>query len=200
MQHDHVWQAAERALIAGDDTTLDTLLRRHRELFEEEQPPARPGGLTPDYEGGDARAVIVRNHCFTDWPAFERFRDELRQDASPVARFEAAADAIVAGDLAVLDRLLTADPALVQARSSRTHRSALVHYIAANGVEYFRQRTPVNIVAIANRVLDTGADIDAKVDMYGGNCTTLDLFATSIFPVLTGVLADGLQVLVDRGA
>jgi hypothetical protein len=36
--------------------------------------------------------------------------------------------------------------------------------------------------------------------MYGGNCTTLDLFATSIFPVLTGVLADGLQVLVDRGA
>jgi ankyrin repeat protein len=124
----------------------------------------------------------------------------LRRDGSPLARFEAAADAIVAGDLATLDRLLTGDPALVHARSPRTHRSALVHYVAANGVEYFRQRTPANIVAVANRVLDAGADINATADLYGGNATTFGLFATGIMPVLAGVLEDGLQLLIDRGA
>jgi hypothetical protein len=200
MQHADTWTAAERALIAGDDATLDTLLRQHAELFATGHPPARAGGLAPDYQGGDARAVIARNHLFETWPAFETFRDELRRDGSSIARFEAAADAIVTGDLATLDRLLTEDPTLVQARSPRTHRSALVHYVAANGVEYFRQRTPANLVAIANRLLDAGADINATADMYGGNATTVGLFATSILPVLAGVLEDGLQLLLDRGA
>jgi hypothetical protein len=200
MQHADVWEAAERALIAGDETTLDALMRQHTALFADGQPPAHAGGLSPDYQGGDARAVIIRNHFFETWPAFETFRDELRRDGSALARFEAAADAVVAGDLATLDRLLTADPALVHARSPRTHRSALVHYIAANGVEYFRQRTPANIVAVANRLLDAGADINATADMYGGDATTFGLFATSILPVLAGVLEDGLQLLLDRGA
>jgi hypothetical protein len=200
MQHADVWTAAERALIAGDDATLDALLRQHAELFATAHPPARAGGLAPDYQGGDARAIIVRNHLFETWPAFETFRDELRRDGSSSARFEAAADAIVTGDLATLDRLLTEDPTIVQARSPRTHRSALVHYVAANGVEYFRQRTPANMVAVANRLLDAGADINATADMYGGNATTAGLFATSILPVLAGVLEDGLQLLLDRGA
>jgi hypothetical protein len=194
------WSAAERALIAGDDTTLDALLRQHVDLFATEQPPARAGGLAPDYDGGDARAIILRTHFFETWPAFETFRDELRREGSAIARFEAAADAIVTGDLVTLDRLLTEDPTLVHARSPRTHRSALVHYVAANGVEYFRQRTPPNIVAVAHRVLDAGADVNATADMYGGNATTFGLFATSILPVLAGVLDEGLQSLLDRGA
>src|SRR5688572_13235007 len=126
MQHTDVWVAAERALIAGDDGVLESLLGQHAELFKDSHPPAPPGGLTPSYDGGDARTIIVRNHSFDDWPAFATFRDELRRDGSAVARFEAAADATVAGDVASLDRLLIEDPTLVHARSTRKHRSALM--------------------------------------------------------------------------
>ena len=37
-------------------------------------------------------------------------------------------------------------PELIRQRSSREHRSTLLHYVSANGIEDFRQRTPPNIV------------------------------------------------------
>ena len=47
-------------------------------------------------------------------------------------------------------------------------RATLLHYVAANGVEGYRQLTPPNAVAIADALLDAGADVDALADMYGG--------------------------------
>ena len=72
----------------------------------------------------------------------------LRRTGSPVARFEVAADAIVAGKIRTLQRLLREDPKLARARSMREHRSTLLHYVSANGVEDFRQKTPKNIVDV----------------------------------------------------
>ncbi len=114
--------------------------------------------------------------------------------------FEAAADAIAAGDAETLQRLLHDDPSLVRERSPRPHRSTLLHYVAANGVEDSRQRTPGNIVEITDILLDAGAEINAESEAYGGGSTALALAATSCHPERAGVQLALLQRLIDRGA
>lgn len=114
--------------------------------------------------------------------------------------FESAVDAIVAGDAATLKKLLRTNPELVRARSEREHRSTLLHYVSANGVEDFRQKTPKNIVEIAKILLEAGADVDAESDAYGGGCTTLGLVATSVHPEKAGVQIPLLKLLLEYGA
>lgn len=124
----------------------------------------------------------------------------MARAASAVSHFESAADAIVAGDAATLERILREHPELIHARSTREHRSTLLHYSAANGVENYRQKTPANAVRIAEMLLDAGAEVDAEADMYGGRCTTLGLAATSVHPEVAGVQNALMQLLIDRGA
>jgi len=124
----------------------------------------------------------------------------LKDGRSALARFELAVDAIVAGDAPTLEKLLRDEPTLVRARSTRHHHSTLLHYLGANGVEGYRQRTPKNAVQIAGILLNSGAEIDAVADMYGGGCTTLGLVATSIHPKAAGVLHELIDVLLSHGA
>jgi hypothetical protein len=119
---------------------------------------------------------------------------------SPVSKFESAVDAIVGGDAATLERLLLENPELVRARSTREHRSTLLHYVSANGVEDFRQRTPKNIVEIAKLLLAAGADVNAESDAYGGRSTALGLTATSVHPEAAGVQLPLMELLIDNGA
>jgi Ankyrin repeats (many copies) len=116
------------------------------------------------------------------------------------AQFERAADAIVTGDIDTLGRLLRANPRLVHLRSSREHRSTLLHYVSANGVEGYRQKTPKNIVEIAELLLGAGARVDAEADVYNASCTTLGLVATSAPPQQAGVQRALMQLLLDHGA
>jgi len=147
-----------------------------------------------------AQFVIARSEGFTSWPKFTKHLQQLAESKSPTSQFEAAADAIANGDMELLKRLLRQHPALVRARSAREHGAALLHYVSANGVEGFRQKTPKNIVAIAKLLLDAGAEVDATCYVYGGDCTTLGLTATSVHPENTGVMNDLLALLLDRGA
>src|SRR6266852_5255967 len=175
-----VWTRAEKALVDGDVATLDALLARHGDLLR--NGPVQSswwGGLAPDYSKGDARAIIAREHDFESWDQFAAVAKAMKDARSPVAQFEAAVDAIIVGDIATLKRLLRANPSLVRARSTRIHHSTLLHYVGSNGVEGFRQRTPKNIVRVAEVLLDAGADINAPADMYGGGSDTLGLAATS---------------------
>ena len=195
-----IWKAAHNAVLRGDASTLEQLLRENRKLFRTEQPPPYPSSsLAPDYSTGRARAILTGAHQFGSWPQFARFQKELARKSSPVAQFEAAVDAIVDGKAGTLSRLLRANPDLVHARSARKHRATLLHYVGANGVEDFRQRTPTNAPRIAEMLLKAGADVDAVADIYGGS-TTLELAATSIHPANAGVLEDLVGVLVQHGA
>jgi len=119
---------------------------------------------------------------------------------NPPSTFEQAVDAIVAGDLRTLERALLDVPELIRARSTREHQATLLHYVAANGVEDERQKTPPNIVRIAEFLLDSGADVNATAAMYGGKATTIGLAATSIHPEKAGVQEALMQLLLDRGA
>lgn len=113
--------------------------------------------------------------------------------------FERAVDAIIDGDAATLKELLHRHPALITERSERDHHATLLHYTAANGVEDYRQRTPSNIVEIAEILLQAGAEVDAIGDMYGGS-STLGLAATSVHPERAGVQKDLIDLLLRYGA
>jgi len=147
-----------------------------------------------------AQFFIARGHGFASWPKFAEHVEALARVNSPVAKFEEAVDAIVAGDREILEKLLRENPELAWARSTREHRSTLLHYVSANGVEDFRQKTPRNIVEIAAALLDAGADVNAESEAYGGGSTTLGLVATSVHPEQAGVQIALLQALLDRGA
>ena len=195
------WESAQRAVIAGDVATLERLLREHPKLFGKvEPPPYVPSGPGPHYVGA-AESIIAREQHFESYAEFAKHVETLKREPdSPVARFEAAVDAVITGDVATLERMLELDPELVRARSTRKHHATLLHYVGANGVEGFRQKTPQNAVAITELLLKAGAEVDAAADMYGGGSTTLGLVATSIHPLLAGVQIALLETLLAHGA
>lgn len=114
--------------------------------------------------------------------------------------FERAVDAIVSGDAALLDSLLAENRELVRARSERPHRATLLHYIAANGVEDERQKTPKNAVEIAEMLLRAGAEADATAWMYGGEQVTMCMLVSSVHPAKAGVQVALVDTLADFGA
>jgi hypothetical protein len=148
----------------------------------------------------DAQFVIARAHGFLSWPKFVTHLESLARASSPVSAFEAAASAIVAGDVTTLGRLLHEHPELIRVRSMREHRATLLHYVSANGVEGYRQISPKNIAEITKILLAAGADVDAEADVYGGRCTALGLVATSAPPFSAGVQRAVIDVLLNHGA
>src|SRR6266852_448667 len=157
-------------------------------------PRAKKSGLA------EAQLIIAREHGFESWLKFAAHINQIASSHSPVSTFELAVDAIVTGDVATLTSLLRLHPDLVCARSTRRHHATLLHYVGANGVEDYRQKTPGNIVAIATLLLDAGAVVDATADAYGRGDTTLMLAATSIHPFRAGVLTPLIDLLIERGA
>jgi ankyrin repeat protein len=154
----------------------------------------------------DARLALARWYEFQDWQRLEEYVASVQQPG-PIARFERAVEAVIDGDTRELKRLLAEDPELVRARSTRVndfdppmHRSTLLHYLAANGVEGYRQRSPKNAAEVAKVLLEAGADPNALSSAYGGQCTTLALLVSSTPPADAGVQVPLVETLIDHGA
>jgi ankyrin repeat protein len=96
--------------------------------------------------------------------------------------------------------MLEADPSLIRARSMRRYHATLLHYIAANGVEGSRQRTPANAVGVAKLLLERGAEADALADMYDHRCTTMSMLVSSAHPAKAGLQAKLAETLIAHGA
>lgn len=193
----------ERQLrLRGEPPSPETAARIAREAEAIERPwrALRKKRSAEGCSLADAQFFLAREHGFLSWPKFAQHVRSLENAQSPVANFEAAADAIIRGDPERLVALLQSDTSLVRARSTREHRSTLLHYCSANGVEDYRQETPPNIVAIARQLLDAGAEVNAESDAYGGRSTTLMLAATSVHPERGGVQLALLELLLERGA
>jgi ankyrin repeat protein len=148
----------------------------------------------------EAQAVIALWHGLPTWAAFVSHVESLAQPGPEVAGFEAAAEAIISGDIPTLTRLLREQPTLIRARSTREHQATLLHYVSANGVEGYRQISPQNIAEITKILLDAGAEVDARANVYGGGWTALGLVATSEPPRKAGVQLAVIDVLLEAGA
>jgi ankyrin repeat protein len=155
----------------------------------------------------DALLAVARWYDFADWQRLAEYVEAVTDPGSPVARFEAAVEAVIDGDIETLRTLLREDPALVRARSTRVthfdppvHGAMLLHYVAANGVEGYRQRSPTNAAEVAKVLLEAHADPNALCSLYGGQCTTMALLVSSTPPDQAGVQVALVDVLVDYGA
>jgi hypothetical protein len=134
--------------------------------------------------------------------------DAVTHEGSSVYQFESAVEAIITGDLATLKRLLGDNPELIGARSTREHHATLLHYVAANGVEGYRQKTPKNAVKVAETLLNAGAQVDADLDYRSqrriyperSGSAPLGMVATSVHPAAAGVQLSLLKVLLKHGA
>jgi len=150
--------------------------------------------------GADDRATTAVDASVAAVIARDRADEESPSPAVDPLLFERAADAVVAGDLDTLRQLLDDTPDLARARSPRPHRATLLIYCGANGVEGVRQRTPPNAPAIAQLLLERGADPNASCRLYGGGSTTLGLLLTSVHPKAAGVDGNLVRVLARFGA
>src|SRR5207245_10590336 len=133
--------------------------------------------------------------------------EAVTRDGSPVFQFESAVEAVITGELATLESLVCENPELVRARSTRVthfdppvHGATLLHYVAANGVEGYRQKTPKNAFEVAKLLLDAGAEPDALAGMYGGQHTTMSMLVSSCHPAKAGVQVALVDLLLDYGA
>jgi ankyrin repeat protein len=148
-----------------------------------------------------AQHLIARAHGFPNWAGLAAHIESAAAGDEDHA-FEAAADAVVDGNVEALEALLQRYPRLATARSPRTHRATLLHYVAANGVEDFRQRTPPSALRIARVLLEAGAAVDASADTYDGNGwqTTMNLLVSSVHPSDAGLQPALVETLLDFGA
>jgi ankyrin repeat protein len=148
----------------------------------------------------DGQLRVARWYGFEDWQALAGFVEAVTRADSPVFQFESAVEAVISGDLAALESSLRKNPDLVRARSIRGHRATLLHYVAANGVEDYRQKSPKNAARVAEVLLRAGAEVDALANMYGGQATTMNMLVSSTPPAEAGVQVALVETLLDFGA
>jgi hypothetical protein len=197
---------------AADPAAIDLFHHRHPRFLDETvkwRPKFIPDSEIRDaaLSLDDARLTIARYYDFADWPSLAAYVDAVLREG-PVFEFESAVEAVINGDLAALEDGLRRGPALVHARSSRfccfdppvVHRATLLHYVAANGVEQYRQKTPPNAVEIARALLQAGAEPDALADLYGVECTTTSMLVSSDHPAKAGLQVALVELLLDFGA
>lgn len=138
----------------------------------------------------DYLLTLAREHGYADRAAMKRAADER-----PQPEFERCVEAVIDGDVGSLDSALTRAPKLIAARSHWGHRATLLHYVAANGVEDYRQRVPGNAAEVVRCLIVHGADVGARANMYGGDQTTLALLLTSAHPRCAGVSDELAELL-----
>jgi hypothetical protein len=143
----------------------------------------------PDY-----RWAVAREH------GYHRVDDVTADAVRPHAAFEAAVDALLAGDEPALVALLDRDPELARQRSHWPHEATLLHYATANGVETWRQVVPRNLAALVTIVLERGADVNATAHAYGTDLRPLGLLLTSAHPRDAGVVHEVERALRSAGA
>lgn len=197
---------------AGDADAIQGFRQKHPKFLDTKIPWLQRD-MTPEevratpIDRDDALLAVARAYDFADWQRLSEYVEAVMQPESAVQRFERAVEAVIDGDIATLKRLLAEDPDLVRARSTRVthfdppvHGAMLLHYVASNGVEGYRQRSPANAADVARTLLEAGADPNALCNLYGGECTTMALLVSSTPPERAGVQVPVLDVLIDFGA
>lgn len=181
-----------------DETVRDHLLRMadrlHQGLVSEEAAawvivknwhPDLAGGDTDTFRAKkwslpDAQFLIAREHGFNDFAAII---PSLRYDPD----FKVAVYCMLSNDLEGITAQLDRRPRLTQQRSVYGHRATLLHYAAANGTETRAQRIPAGLVKMVQTLIAKGADPSAKMNVYGGHFTVMQLLTSGGHPYAAGI-------------
>ena len=194
-QYQQQAQSLFDAVKSGDEDAQWRFKWMHPRFHGKNVNDVRAATLKP----ADARTVVAREYGFASWADLASFADAVKRDG-PITLFETAVEAIISGDIATIRSMLRDHPELIRARSSRKHHATLLHYVAANGVEGERQKTPANAVEVAKILLEAGAEVDALADMYEKQCTTMSMLVSSCHPHEAGLQGALAEVLLDHGA
>ncbi|MFK7848302.1 MAG: hypothetical protein AB8G77_23645 [Rhodothermales bacterium] len=135
------------------------------------------------------RLAVSREHGYESWS--QVLADGVHKLD---AHFEAAVDAVLSGNLKKLNVLLATHPGLINQTSQYGHRATLLIYLAANGVETWRQVVPTNAAQVLTFLIEAGADMKKCINVYGGQHNALELLLSSAHPRAAGVLDEMIQV------
>jgi hypothetical protein len=149
-----------------------------------------------------ALTIDPRDYCLAvaRQRGYDRVEEVVPDSIAPSAPFEAAVDAMLAGDIDAVARLLEQVPELAQGTSHWPHRATLLHYATANGVETYRQVVPCNLPELVSTLLDHGADVNATAHAYGTDLRPLGLLLSSAHPRHAGVADEVAGILQSAGA
>ena len=128
-----------------------------------------------------AQQTIASEYGFANW------QDLIVQDPDYDPRFEEAVYFLLSGNIRALRESITKYPELLKARSPYGHGATLLHYVSNNGLEIWRQVVPANLPDIAQYLIDSGADKNATMAVYGGHHTAYFLAASSAHPYDAGI-------------
>ena len=134
------------------------------------------------FEIADARLTISKGYGFANW-------NEVTEKGNVKFNmvFEHAVDTMLNGNISSLRKQAKRNENLLCERSKYGHNATLLHYVSSNGVEIRRQKVPKNLPDIAQFLIENGAEKNAKMKIYGGEFTTLELAETSAHPKDAGI-------------
>jgi hypothetical protein len=137
-----------------------------------------------------AQFTVAREHGYQEWA-------EVRKNGQSFfdPDWQLALRQLLTGEIADLRDLLIRRPQLATMHSPYAHRASLLHYLVANGVEIRRQQVPANAPALAQLLLQHGADPAATMSVYGGHFTPVALLSSSAHPKAAGVMKELAVVL-----
>lgn len=137
-----------------------------------------------------AQFTVAREHGYLDWA-------EVRKNGQAFfdPDWQLALRQLLSGEIGELRDLLIRRPQLASMRSPYAHRATLLHYPVANGVEIRRQQVPANAPALAQLLLQHGADPAATMSVYGGQFTPAALLSSSAHPKAAGIMKELVAVL-----
>jgi len=138
----------------------------------------------------DCYQTIANEYGFENWNALKILID-LKYNLN----FEKAVEFVLSGNRKSLQQIIIKEPDIVTERSPYGHKATLLHYCGSNGVEFWRQKVPLNLPEIAQCLLDSGADLNAKMLVYGGEHDTLSLLNTSAHPHEAGIIHEMQEIL-----
>lgn len=167
------------AVALGDSYVVERLLQTNAstdiENFDGETAVELALRLAPGRDGRIFEMLV--SHASPD-RLDQRGSRLLPQD---VQAFEAAVDAVAAGDIAKLRELLDRYPYFSKARAIRPHHCTLMNYVGVNGFEGERQVSPPNAVEVIELLLERGCDPNALCYTYRGGPgeSTLGLLLSS---------------------
>jgi hypothetical protein len=161
----------------GNPTALKIISTYLPEFHEKVTSEIPSAGL--DLE--DCQLAIAKEYGYANWEnALSESDQTFDKD------FEAAINLLVNGDLQKLQKLLEEHPEILQQHSPFWHSAGLIHYVASNGVEIWRQCVPDNLLEITSMLLNHGADPQMPNNIYGGS-NLINLIETSSHPNKVGI-------------